>query len=300
MGTGSPVARIDLATGRRYPPLGNGELSSGDAWRGLRLEGLDIPAGEFHDSYYTQHLVFVAATDASVENWSPPANRSRVVRLRPRSILLLPALIPISVRWEALAATEVFVDPGLLPGLRGEPSGSQIALQPLLEPEEDSLLAEMVLALRADVEARLPAGPGYGEALGSAIAAHLVRRYATAERRTPDRGGLRFGQLRRLEELIDQNLDRTLRLQELADAVQLSLFHFVRAFKQSTGVPPHRYILRKRVDRAKCLLRDTSLSLVEVGHRCGFVDQSRFTAVFHRFTNATPGAYRRSRLLNVS
>ena len=91
---------------------------------------------------------------------------------------------------------------------------------------------------------------------------------------------------------IDQNIDGRLTLPKLAEVARLSVFAFVRSFKTSTGLPPHRYILRRRVDRAKVLLSDAALSIADVALRCGFGDQSAFTTTFRRLTSQTPSAYR--------
>src|SRR5208283_852175 len=91
---------------------------------------------------------------------------------------------------------------------------------------------------------------------------------------------------------IEQNMEGRLTLSRLADVASLSVFAFVRSFKGATGVPPHRYIIRRRVERAKELLTDRALSIADVAHRCGFGDQSAFTTVFRRLTCQTPRAFR--------
>lgn len=107
------------------------------------------------------------------------------------------------------------------------------------------------------------------------------------------RGGLAPWQLRRTKELICSRLDQTVPLADLARAVKLSPGHFVRAFKQSTGQPPHRWLLEQRIEKAKQLLINTSLPLAEIALACGFSDQSHFTRVFSRAAHISPGAWRR-------
>ena len=79
----------------------------------------------------------------------------------------------------------------------------------------------------------------------------------------------------------------------LAEECGLSPRHFARAFRQSTGVPPHRWLMRHRVQRAKELLRRQALSLADIALRCGFADQSHFTRVFSREVGFSPGQWRR-------
>ena len=108
------------------------------------------------------------------------------------------------------------------------------------------------------------------------------------------RGGLAPWQARRARELLDANLDGKLLLSQLAEKCGLSTRHFARAFRQSMGVPPHRWLLSRRVERAKDLLRDPMLSLAEVALACGFADQSHFTRMFTTLAGLSPGLWRRT------
>jgi AraC-like DNA-binding protein len=108
------------------------------------------------------------------------------------------------------------------------------------------------------------------------------------------RGGLAPWQARRAKELMDANLGGKLPLSQLAEACGLSTRHFARAFRQSTGVPPHRWRLSRRLERAKDLLRDPARSLSEVALACGFADQSHFTRMFTTLVGLSPGLWRRT------
>ena len=110
------------------------------------------------------------------------------------------------------------------------------------------------------------------------------------------RGGLAPWQERRAKELINANLDGKLPLSQLAEECGLSARHFARAFRQSIGVPPHRWLLSRRVERAKDLLRDRALPLAEVALACGFSDQSHFTWMFTALVGLSPGLWRRMEL----
>lgn len=106
------------------------------------------------------------------------------------------------------------------------------------------------------------------------------------------RGGLSQRQLRSATELIEQNLGSRISLSELAERTGLSSSHFSHAFKQSTGLPPHRWQLRARIRRAQQLLSSTQLSLSNIAQATGFADQSHFTRVFRRFAGVTPLTWR--------
>jgi AraC family transcriptional regulator len=106
-------------------------------------------------------------------------------------------------------------------------------------------------------------------------------------------GGLSGWQLRRVTDFMTEHTAEDLALDELAALVDLSAKHFARAFRQSTGMPPHRWLIERRVDCARALLVESDLNLAEIALACGFADQSHFTATFRKSVGVTPGAYRR-------
>jgi AraC family transcriptional regulator len=111
----------------------------------------------------------------------------------------------------------------------------------------------------------------------------------------PLRGGLPAWQQRRVMEFIEAHLAEEISLAALAELAGLSLFHFARAFTQSFGVPPHRYHMARRMDRARHLLQKPALSVTQIGIQIGFRESSSFTKAFRRFTGLTPTEYRRHR-----
>ena len=148
-----------------------------------------------------------------------------------------------------------------------------------------NLYREMSLAGRAD---RL-----YIESLVIELAGILLRRHSRGSGRAeiPLRGGLTRPRAKRVLEYIESNLVGELTLRELANIAGLSAYHFARAFKLAIGVTPHRYILERRVERAKPLLRSTRTTLVDIGLSIGFCGQSHFTTAFRRLTGVTPTEY---------
>jgi transcriptional regulator GlxA family with amidase domain len=109
------------------------------------------------------------------------------------------------------------------------------------------------------------------------------------------RGGLAPWQERRAKEILDARLDGGVSLATLAGACDLSVRHFSRAFRQSTGQSPHRWLLERRLDRARGLLELSAQSLSEIAAACGFANQSHFTRTFTRAVALSPGAWRRLR-----
>jgi len=108
----------------------------------------------------------------------------------------------------------------------------------------------------------------------------------------PTIGVLPRCRLRRVTEFIQQNLDKDLALAELAAVVSMSPYHFARLFKCSTGVPPHRFVVRQRIARARAVLTTPELSIAQISRMVGFRTPSHFTTVFRRSLGITPGTYR--------
>lgn len=110
----------------------------------------------------------------------------------------------------------------------------------------------------------------------------------------PDKGGLAAGALRRVIEHIERHLATPLPLCELAKVAGLSGCHFARAFKQSTGDTPHRFVTVRRIERAKALLRNCDRTMADIALEVGFSDQSHFTRRFLAAVGNTPSAFRKA------
>ena len=105
-------------------------------------------------------------------------------------------------------------------------------------------------------------------------------------------GGLSPARTHRVYEHISSNLDRNISIEELAEMAGLSVHHFARAFKQTVGLPPHSYILQRRIEQAKQMLRTTKRPLSEIALSLGFSDQSHLARHFRRMTGLPPSAAR--------
>lgn len=129
-----------------------------------------------------------------------------------------------------------------------------------------------------------------------ALLAHLTAFYSEQPAvLRPVRGGLAPWQVRRTKDILLAHIDGKVGLAKLARECGLSRSHFARAFRMTTGLPPHQWLLARRFELAQDLLQNSRLSLLEIATRCGFTDQSHFTRVFSKLTHISPGDWRRLR-----
>jgi len=162
----------------------------------------------------------------------------------------------------------------------------------------DPFIEQVGRVVRKELLAPGPFGSMLIDTLATALNVHLLRTYSTVAPLStalpPAKGALDRRRLARVIDFIEDHLDRALTLDELARVACLSPFHFVRAFKSATGRTPHRYLMDRRVARARALLQAGELPLAQIGALCGFASQAHFTSAFKRALGTTPGAYRAS------
>jgi AraC family transcriptional regulator len=167
-----------------------------------------------------------------------------------------------------------------------------VSLPPVHDLSHPPLLA-VIGALQAELKSGGPGGPLLAESLGNVLAVHLLRLVAPARAGLPVDGVLPKHKLRAVIEYIHGRLDAELSLDHLAAVAHMSAYHFSRLFKNSTGLPPHQYVISRRVERAKELLRERRRPpLSEIATEVGFADQSHFTRHFKRLVGVTPRLFR--------
>jgi AraC family transcriptional regulator len=157
----------------------------------------------------------------------------------------------------------------------------------------DPRLSAMVAAVHAEMVAGFPSGRLFLDSVEQAMAVTLVNGHAVRHRPVQIyRGGLGSARLRRIRELIHAKIEDDLSLDEMAQSVGLSTAHFARMFRKSTGVTPHQFVVRQRIDRAKAMLRAPDARVLDVAIACGFKTQQHFAQVFRDVCGVSPTEYR--------
>jgi AraC-like DNA-binding protein len=195
----------------------------------------------------------------------------------------------------AYDATNFYIPRAILNAVSNE-SGTSGDLR--LKPGQivdDDVVRGFVTALEGTFENLQRPNTLFLDHMGWAFAAHCAATYLETGIVDTPAGGLAPWQERLSKDMIDAHLEGDVRLAELAAACDLSVSHFARAFRKSTSLPPHRWLIRRRIERAQQLLLTTKRPVSEIAHDSGFHDQSHFTNTFTRQVGASPAAWRRAR-----
>lgn len=278
-------------------------LATSDAlgWR-------ELHADVYRDSPNTSRYPGIAA-ELLIFHLRQPARVSRslgfgveTVHCSPREFTILPS--DAESEWRVEGAPEVLhisLRRSLIDRCIDELHGADATGVTLLPrfATVDPLLEQLALGVLQTMQDRPFGHELYIDCLGQMMVAHLVHHHSSLSRppRTPKPDGLTDYRLRRIADYVDSHLGEDLSLETLAEQAGLSPLYLARSFKRAFGEPPHRYVVSRRVERAKDLIRSTCLPLAEVALACGFSDQSHLSQVFKRLVGVTPGAYRNQRLI---
>ncbi len=185
-------------------------------------------------------------------------------------------------------------------GIEHDDLGDQqidLAQLPPLFAFEDQMLRSAMLRFQAILQDPSLDLPGYAEALGAMLTFEIARVSLPRQRhRLTHQGGLTARQVRLVTDYMDSHLTEKMTISELAALLDLTRFHFIRSFKKTVGMPPHQFIIRRRLDRAKELLEEPGSSIGEVAAKTGFTSTAQLTRAFRCGVGTTPSAFRREKL----
>ncbi len=252
---------------------------------GLRCWDLDLPPVQRH--FISAHLLRPCDVQT---RWSGRAVRGHSV---PGNAMLM-AAGQDSV-WHCATAIDelqVFLDPAVVDEVANEigvPGFSLIEGVGIVDP----VIRDISLQILAEIESPGMGKRLFGDTIARTLALHLLRRHSTAgATEAPRRIEMTARQLRAATDYIESHLDEDLSLETIASAPAMSPFRFARAFKKATGQSPRQYVIHRRIERAKALLRSGDQDLAQIAQRVGFSTQSHFTDVFRRLCGTTPARYR--------
>jgi AraC family transcriptional regulator len=264
------------------------------AWDGIRLEHCRLQRGDLPEHRHREHVVLIGLSDGCHGELRTESGRMLRGKQSRGAVYVLPAGLShqasIQSSSEHLA---IFLEPALVKRAAAEArlsSGFEILER---YSRTDPIIHSIGMALLGELNSEGLSGRLYADSLANLLAVHLLRYYTTASA-APERftGGLPGPTLKQVMNFIAENYASDITLSELARVAGMSSFHFAREFKRATGITPHQYVIRFRIERAKTLLAEGRVPLIEVGLRSGFSHQSHFTRLFRKLTGTTPNTYR--------
>jgi AraC family transcriptional regulator len=260
------------------------------SWVPVTVQEVESAGGEgvWRSDKHRLSLVMSEAAQMAVQFDSGPARESRGPGPR---LFFCPAGATMRVRSGPMRWIQAVQEPGLGLTAAGEIRGRGHALEPLTDVR-DPLVVQMMIAL---VEAEDdPSERLLVDALNTAIWIRIRQKLEGAvDPSSPGSPGLSRRQLRRVCDFIEANLGEELTLAVLAEVARLSPWHFSRCFKRATGLTPHGYVTRRRMERAKVLLGSGGVSIAETASAVGFKSVASFTTCFGREVGVTPGQLRK-------
>ena len=221
----------------------------------------------------------------------------KTAQLRPRQFGFVPTRT--ASHWNLRGNPEVltlYLRQGMVDRLAEEVferDPKKVELQPRLGVT-DPLLEQLALALLRAMRDGEAGTALYVDQLAQTVATHVLRNHCSGVGAQASlTAAMPVSKFTRIVDYIEATLDGELTLDAMADVAKMNPFYFARAFRRQFGESPHRYVLQRRIDLAKRLLRECDAPLVEIALRCGFASQSHFASAFRRKVGVTPSAYRR-------
>lgn len=223
-----------------------------------------------------------------------PLQRRRLV---PGDVHILPADKLTFKRWAGVGrALSISLDRSFVEQTVAEAFEGGGPAPRLMFGLRDPVIAGMAQAWAQELAETGAAGRLFSEGLGVALAIHLFRTYGDRPvPLRPAKGGLGGARRRRVVDYIEANFADDITLAQLATVAGLSRNHFGDAFRESIGMPPHHYLIERRIKRAKELLLGSRKPIAEIALEAGFATHSHFTFNFHKVVGTTPSRFRRER-----
>ena len=214
----------------------------------------------------------------------------------PHAVTLVSARVESRWRWQNTCdSTQYQLSPALIAKVAEEAfdlDPARVCFPVRYYDQSSTEVINTLTALRRELLTGGPGGRLCAESLANVLVVQLIRQMSNRRGSNGvirgSGGRLARHALRAVEEYIHAHLDQNIALADLADVVHLSEFHFARLFKQTTGLPPHQFVIHQRVERAKQLIATGRLSLAQIAVEVGFSDQSQLNRHFKRLLGVTP------------
>ena len=269
--------------------------SAMQAWPGLQVKRYQLEAMELPAHFHQQHLLILHQGEKPVQTRRQSGSRGEVALFGSGDAGLYPAGEYGPSNWDGPTDTiHLHIDAQLLETqARQNLDLTHFALHDRFR-FEDGLLTQLGRQLLAAAGSQHTLGKLYVESLTNTLSYHLIEHHASFEQRiTGTSTRLPTPVLARIDAYLEAFAQQTITLDALAELANLSVFHFARRFKQTTGLSPYQYVLSWKIRRARQLLRVGDLPMSVISDLLGFASPAHFSAVFKRAVGQSPRAFQR-------
>ncbi len=290
--------------------LSNAPLLMGSqlGWSNIRLAHYRQPFMDMPEISSSQHIVSIPLGHQTLEGQAVDIEyfsegHLEMISFREKDygdgcIQIFPADLPCGLRSDSIPKVvewvHCYLEPTFLAQIAHE-SVNPDRIELLLTLNKTDLLVQQIgLALKASLEADGVGDQFYADSMATALCAHLVRYYSTRNHQFQDyEDGLPKQKLKQAIEYMQAHLGENLSLNDIANELGMSQYYFCHLFKRSTGMSPHQYLMRQRVEWAKQLLKQSDRTITSIALECGFANQSHFARYFRQCTGMNPSQFRK-------
>jgi len=267
--------------------------SSANAWDGVTAEAYEFETMQLPEFQIVNHSVVLHVSGPAKIDLVVDGEQDVRTRASGDLVLFPPGSLCQAASRDPHEVLVVSLSQQLMNNASPEESDATASGLFALSYVPDKQIEHICRALKAEAESNFLSGSLYGESLGLALARRFLGQYPKGDI-AQHRGGLAPRKLRRVIEYIHAELDSPLRMSHLAGIAGLSQFRFAHNFKLETGLSPHQFVMKARLERAQRMLRETNLPVVEIALAVGLQSSSQFNALFKRELGTTPRDFRRS------
>lgn len=282
------------------PPL---LTSFQSGWSSIQLAHYQQSSIDLPELSNTQHIITIPLGHQVVDLEFVSEGHSQAISYQTRDytcgfVEVFPADLPYGLRsnstGEVMEWIQCCLEPTYLAQIAHESVNPDRVELLLTLKKADLLIYQIGLALRSSLEEDSGGSRFYADSMATALSAHLLRYYSTRKHHFQDyEDGLSKQKLRQAIEYIQANLGEDLSLSDIANELGMSQYYFCHLFKRSTGMSPHQFLIRQRVEQAKQLLKQSERTVTSIALDCGFANQSHFAKYFRQCTGLNPSQFRK-------
>ena len=262
-------------------------------WNGMYLEYHDFTSHETPEHYPTQHVIAIQ-TKGTVEAERKLGDRFKQEEIHVGDVCLVPAYTRHRINSKnEQGLIMLSIEPSFIK--RNIPeyiNSDNLEFIPHFA-QSDPLIYQIGLSLKAALQNDLADSCFYAESLGIALVAHLIQFYTSQTNPTSnDDIQTENAKIKQAKDYIHAHLNQKLSLKTIATTIGMSQYHFCRVFKETMGLTPWQYVIKKRIELAKQLLKMPQLSILEISNQMGYATSAQFSNFFRKHMGISPSTYR--------